>query len=126
LGGNITKQISYLIIKIGSPKSYDSTIIRIRREDGGTRGPYLINVLNNDQGLTNGLVSMDQDWDFLMNRVGLEEKLTLRPKYLFKKLIVNRFDIKGNLSPHHIWACPCTQKLDITFCHELAFKIASY
>ena len=108
----------YLLINIGSPKSLNSTIIRIRREDRGTRCPNLVNVFNDDHGLTDGLVTMNQNWYFLMNRVGLEEKLTLGPKCLFKKVIVHRFDIKCNPRPHHIWARPCTQNLDIILCHE--------
>lgn len=84
----------------------NSTIIRIRREDGGTGGPDVVNVLNNDEGLADGLVSMDENWDFLVDRVGLEKKLALRLKRLFKKLILNSFDVKGNPSPHRNWASP--------------------
>ena len=95
----------YLLINIGSPKSLNSTIIRIRREYRGTRCPNLVNVFNDDHGLTDGLVTMNQNWYFLMNRVGLEEKLTLGPKCLFKKVIVHRFDIKCNPRPQHMgWA----------------------
>lgn len=106
-------QISYLIINIGSPEACNSSIMGIGREDGGFRAPDLVNVLNNDKRLADGLTSMDEDRYFLVNRVGLEKKLALTPKRLFKKLIVNRFDIQGNPRPHHKYARPCTQKLDI-------------
>ena len=66
---------------------------------------------------------MNQNWDFLINRVGFEKKLTLRGQCLFKKLIFYRFDVKGNPSPQRIWARPCTQELDIILRHEFTLEI---
>lgn len=40
---------SYLITDKSSPKSCNSMVIRIRREDGRTRAPNLVNVLYDDQ-----------------------------------------------------------------------------
>jgi hypothetical protein len=84
----------------------NSTIVRIRREDRGSGGPDLVNVLNDDEGLADGLVGMDENGDFLVDGVGLEKKLALRSKRLFKKIILNSFDVQGNPGPHHIWARP--------------------
>jgi hypothetical protein len=105
-GGISHKRNQYLFVDVGSPKSVSSTIIRIRREDGRTGGPDVVNVLNNDEGLADGLVGMDESRDFLVDGIGSEKKLALRIQRLFKKLILNSFDVKGNPSPHHKWACP--------------------
>jgi hypothetical protein len=60
-----------------------STIVRIRREDGGSGGPYVVNVFNNQKGLADGVVGMDENRYFLVDRVGLEKKLALGNKRLF-------------------------------------------
>ncbi|WRX15084.1 hypothetical protein QQP08_007571 [Theobroma cacao] len=44
--------------RLGSPKSRIGTFIRIGRKNGGARGPDLIDVLDNNERLTNGLVTM--------------------------------------------------------------------
>jgi hypothetical protein len=59
----------YLLIEIGSPKPSKGTIIRIRGEDGRSRRPNLINVLHYHKRFTNGLAIMNQNWDFLMDRI---------------------------------------------------------
>jgi hypothetical protein len=100
----------------------NSTIERIRREDGGSGGPDLVNVLNDDEGLADGLVGVDENGDFLVDGVGLEKELALGIKRLYNKLILNSFDVQGDLSPHHKWARPCTQKLHFTFRHNYHFS----
>lgn len=64
----------YLFINIGSPETSNSTLIRIRRENGRGRGPNIIHIMHNDQRLTEGFVFMNENWDFLVNGVGLNKK----------------------------------------------------
>lgn len=87
---------SYLIIDKSSPKSCNSMVIRIRREDERTRAPNLVNVLYDDQWLRDGFSTMHENWKFLMNKIWLEKKLALRANCLLKKLILGRIDVQGN------------------------------
>jgi hypothetical protein len=87
---------TYLVVNIGSPESMNSTIVRIGRENGGSGGaPNIVNVLNNKEGLANGVVGVDENRDFLVDGIGLEKKLALTPKLLLNE---------GYLRPHHIRA----------------------
>lgn len=113
---------SYLVVNIGSPEAGNSAFIRVRREDGGSGRPSLVDVLNDDEGLAYGLLIVDENWDFLVNWVGLEEELTLGSQFLLMELVVYGLDVKGDPSSHHKWAWPCTQKLDFTLSHDYNLK----
>ena len=106
----------YLVIKIRSPESRNSTIIRIRGENRETiiTTPLLINIFNNDKGFGNALAIMNQDRNFLMNRVGFEEKITLGSQILLNELEINGFEIQRDSNSVHEWAKGCAQDLDAT------------
>lgn len=61
--------MEYLVVNVSSPKSSDGTVIWIRGKNGGTMGPNLIDVMNNDERLTDGSITMDENWDFFVDRV---------------------------------------------------------
>ncbi|KAL3631100.1 hypothetical protein CASFOL_024084 [Castilleja foliolosa] len=64
--------------------------IRIRREKGWTVcGPNIVNVLNNDEGLTYRLSIMDQNRDFLKNWIGLEKELAFVAEILVDEFVVD-------------------------------------
>lgn len=80
----------YLIINVVCPEASNSTVMRKRREDGMRSifsSPNLVHILNNDHGLTNGSAFMNQDWHLLVNRVGLDQQLTLAPKLLWNSYL---------------------------------------
>lgn len=59
----------YLLVEICSPEPSKGTIVRIGGEDGRASRPNLVNILHYHERLTNGLATMNQNWDFLMDRV---------------------------------------------------------
>lgn len=60
---------TYFFINIGCPKPGNGTFIRIRRKNGGTIRPGFIDILHDEERLTDRLFSMEENWDFLTNRV---------------------------------------------------------
>jgi len=65
----------YRLINVDGPETSNGAIIRIRRENGRGRGPNIIHILHNDQRLAEGFVLMNENWDFLVDRIGLKKKL---------------------------------------------------
>lgn len=98
-----TVEVTDLIINIGCPKASYGAIIWISWEDGGPISPHLIDVLDVEKGLTNGLIAMDENWDFLENKVGFEKKLAFRCSIFMEKLIFDGLYVEGDLNPIHIW-----------------------
>lgn len=73
----IHKGLFYLFINISSsPETSNGVVIRIRGDNGRGRGPNIIHILHNDEKLTMGFVPVNENRDFLVNGVGLKEKLT--------------------------------------------------
>lgn len=66
-----------LFIDISSQETGYSTVVRIGREKGrAVLRPGLVDVLKNDARLTYRLVIMDQNWDFLVDWIGLKKEIT--------------------------------------------------
>jgi len=63
------------LINIDSPETSNGAVIRIRWEKGRGRRPNIIQILHNDQRFAEGFVLMNENWDFLVNGVGLKKKL---------------------------------------------------
>ena len=89
----------YLVIDVSNPKSGISAIIGILWKDGGKIGPNFINVLNYDSRFTYGFICMEENWDFLVHRVGLKKKVAFGIQGLFNDLIIYTLEAKGNLHP---------------------------
>lgn len=110
------------MVDVESPEAVNGPVMRVGREDGGSGGPHLVDVLDDDEGLAFGLVFMNENGDFLVNWVALNEELALGSQLLFDELVVDGFDVEGDANPHHKWACPCTQKLHVALSHGPSTK----
>jgi len=89
----------YLVIDVSNPKSGISSIICILWKDGGNIGPNFINVFNYDCRFTYGFIFMEENWNFLVHRVGLKKKFTFGIQGLFNKLVIYTLEVKGYLHP---------------------------
>jgi len=68
----------YLLINVGGPEPSNSAFVGIRREEGGPGvSKRLLEVLNDDHGLTYRLAVVEEYGHLLVHRVGLEEELAL-------------------------------------------------
>ncbi|KAH0469352.1 hypothetical protein IEQ34_000910 [Dendrobium chrysotoxum] len=108
--------IKYLVVNIGSPKASDGAIVGIGREDGRAgRSPDLVNVLHNNAGLADGLISMDENGDELVDRIGLEKKLAFVKQIIWEVLVFDPLKIKSNHCPRHEGARPAPDQLHLLF-----------
>ena len=60
---------------------------------------------------------MEENWDFLVHRVGLKKQFTFGIQSLFNNLIIQTLEVKGNLHPQGKWTEPSTQKPQVIFSH---------
>lgn len=68
----------YLLVNVGGPETSNSAFVVVRREEGGAGvSKRLLEVLNDDHGLTYRLAVVDEYGHLLVHRVGLEEELAL-------------------------------------------------
>ncbi|KAH0470156.1 hypothetical protein IEQ34_001714 [Dendrobium chrysotoxum] len=108
--------IKYLVVNIDSPKASDGAIVGIGREDGRAgRSPDLVNVLHNNTGLADGLISMDENGDQLVDRIGLEKKLAFVKQIIWEVLVFDPLQIKSNHCPRHEGARPAPDQLHLVF-----------
>lgn len=70
--------VCYLSVNEVSPKTSKGTIGRKCWEDGKIGRPRFIDVLNDVERLTDGYITMDEDRDFLVDRVGFNKEIALR------------------------------------------------
>lgn len=93
-----------LIVYVGSPKPCDGPVVGMWRENGRSRWvPSLVDVLNDDVGLTNRFVSVNQNRHLLVNRVWFEEQFALWTKRLLEEFVANRFEVESDPRPHESW-----------------------
>nr|GMD29925.1 predicted protein [Ipomoea batatas]GMD34987.1 predicted protein [Ipomoea batatas] len=85
-------------------------LIRIKGEQWGLVLPHLINVLHCDVRFTDWLPIVDENRDFLVNRVHLQKQLTLVPQILFSVLILDLLLSQSNSYPHPKHARPEIQQ----------------
>lgn len=97
-----------LVIHISSPKPGCSPIIGIRGKNPGLRGPDFINILNNDERFTDDPVAMNENRDFLVDRIGSQKKIALSRKVLWYGLAVDPLDVECDFGPQHKRAYPRT------------------
>lgn len=84
------------------------SLIKITRQQRRPIMPNLINVLNNDERLAHRLPLVDQNRDFLMNRVHLQKKRDLF-SFKFSSLdsyVLNTLFSQGNSHPRSKRTCP--------------------
>ena len=68
-----------------------------------------VDVLNDDGGLTDGSVAMEEHRDLLVNRVGSQQEGALLRQILWELLILDAFQSQGDLHPHGESAGPGAQ-----------------
>ncbi|KAG5521105.1 hypothetical protein RHGRI_033611 [Rhododendron griersonianum] len=61
---------------------------------------------------------MNHNRDFLMNQVRFQKQLTLGPKRLLEKLVVDVFQVEGDLNLVHVQAGCHAQNLHVARCHS--------
>lgn len=106
--------VGYLLIDVRGPEAGGGTIIGIRGEDGRAGGgPGLIDVLDDDEGLTDRAVGVKEDRDLLVDRVGPEEELTLGAELLLQELVLHPLQVQRDPRPHHEWARPAPDQLHL-------------
>jgi hypothetical protein len=56
---------TYLLVNKICPESGLGSLVRIRRQERGLSLPYIVNILNNNKGLTNWSSIVDESWELL-------------------------------------------------------------
>ena len=82
-----------------------------------------VDVLDNDGGLTDGSVAMEEHRDLLVNRVGSQQEGALLRQILWELLILDAFQSQSKLYPQRERAGPGAQQLDllrflVLLCHS--------
>ena len=96
----------HLIVNEVSPELGLSSLVRIRWQKRKLILPKPINVFHYYQGLAYGLPIVNQNWNFLMNWVHLQEQraFTLHQVFFFFPFMLYPFSCKGESYPHPIRA----------------------
>lgn len=85
----------------------------VSRQQRGHTGPCLFDVLKNDQGLRDGLASMNKHGDLLVNRILLQQELALAREVFFYVPVIYTLELQ---SPHHSGAvCTCPETVELHF-----------
>ena len=88
--------ILYLVVNVSSPEASHGMAVRVRREEGGTVAAInLIEVLQDDLGLADGLAIVDEHGHLLVHRVGLEEELALVLEVLLEVLVAQTHEAES-------------------------------
>ena len=72
-----------------------------------------VDVLNDDGGLTDGSVAMEEHRDLLVHRVGSQQEGALLRQILWELLILDPFQSQGDLYPLREGARPEAKQLDL-------------
>uniref|UniRef100_A0A8R7QUI1 Uncharacterized protein n=1 Tax=Triticum urartu TaxID=4572 RepID=A0A8R7QUI1_TRIUA len=75
----------------------------------------LVDVLDDDLGLTDGLAVVDEDGHHLVDGVRAEEQLALVGEVLLHVLIAHALEVKRQLHPRYVRARPHPQQLHFVF-----------
>ncbi|WVZ07890.1 hypothetical protein V8G54_021236 [Vigna mungo] len=104
--------MGYLVINEFGPETSQGSLVRIRRQDGVVV-PCLIDVLNNHKGLCKGFLTVNKDWNLLVNWVVFQKQFTLVAQIFFQKFVFNALEFESNLHPTHKRASHNSQKLHL-------------
>lgn len=87
----------------------DGTVVGVGRQQ---RQPAkgLVNILNDDEGLADGLVTMDEHGHLLVDWVVLEQQLAPVAQVFLDQLIRHALEPKGHFSTVGEWAAESAQK----------------
>ena len=110
------KILNLLVYEVGPEPSLGS-LVSITRHEGSFVFPNFINVLNNNHGLTDGLVVMDKDRNLFVNWVHLEKKRAFMGQVLLNAFIVDSFFSKGYSDSHAEHTRPTIQQNNFFTCH---------
>jgi len=78
--------------------------------------PCVFDVLKDDHGLCNGFAAMDEHWDFLVNWVGLQKKITFVVSVNLYVLVTNGLQFESPYHPVNERARPKPKHLNISHC----------
>ena len=93
----------YLFFSKFSPKTSHGSLIGVSRQQGAGF-PGLVKVLDNDEGLCDGLATVNQDGDSLVDGVALDKDRSLFKEVLFQVLVLDPLQVESPFCPLHIWA----------------------
>lgn len=107
-----------LIVDVGGPEPSDGSVVGLGRENRRSIwAPSLVDVLNDDVGLTHGFVIVNQNRDLLVNGIRFKEQLALSTVCLLEKLVPNRFEVESDSGPHDEDTSPWANQLYVAGHH---------
>ena len=110
-----------LIVDVGGPEPSDGSVVGLGRENRRSIwAPSLVDVLNDDVGLTHGFVIVNQNRDLLVNGIRFKEQLALSTVCLLEKLVPNRFEVESDSGPHDEDTSPWANQLYVAGHHFIA------
>jgi hypothetical protein len=105
---------TYLVVDVGGPEASDGALVGVGGEEGRAgAGEGLVDVLQDDLRLADGLAAVDQHGDLLVDGVGLEQELALVPQILLHVLVAQALEAERELHPQHVRARPQAQQLQV-------------
>mgnify|MGYP003702824995 CR=1 FL=1 len=100
---------TYLVVDVLCPEPLDGAAVWVTGQYGrGAIGgrPDLVDVLDDDERLGEGLAVVEQHGDLLVHRVGPEQQLALLPPRLLQQLVLHALELQRYHDAHHERARP--------------------
>nr|GMD43410.1 predicted protein [Ipomoea batatas] len=97
----------YLIVYEPSPETSQGSLVRIFGQNGSAR-KSVVDILENDKRLSDWVSVVQEDRDFLVDRVGFEKQGGLVGEILLYEFIFNALEFESKLNSCAKRACPTT------------------